>query len=328
MSALSQYLIPLLVFTSFLLISVSAYLLWGDTTQGGAQQTKSRIRRLSAAAYEEAEATKHISLARQVGLSVLDSALLSLPPLRNFDRFLEQSGVQFGPASCLVLCLCVGVVGSGALATIVGSLALAPLALGFLLGCLVPLLWISRKRKRRQDALVSQIPDTLDFFARSVRAGTPFSGAIKIGSEELPQPIAGELSTTFDELNFGLGFDEAMHNLAARVDTGEIRLFVTAVLVQKSTGGNLAEFLNRLSKLLRDRITAAGEIRIQAAEMRSSARLLVLLPIIVAGLLYLINPDYFTAMLDSRTGKLIVTAQACLMGIGYFIIHRMVSFRI
>ncbi len=328
MNSLVQNSIPFIVFLACVLVIYGVYLLWVASQNSSSEQIKSRIRRLSAAAVEESEAKKFISLSRQEGLSGLDSLLLRMPRLHNLDRFLEQAGVRYGPATYFAFCLVTGVVGAVAVSYFFRSVALILLAVGFLLGALVPWLLLTRKRIKRHERLVRQIPDTLDFFARSLRAGTPFSGAIKIASEEMPQPIAGELAVTFDELNYGLSFDEALHNLAARVNAEEIRLFVTAVLVQKNTGGNLAELLNRLSKLLRDRITAFGEIRIQAAEMRTTARVLVFLPFIVAGMLQLVNPEYFPLMLENPTGQNLVIAQLVLMAIGYYITNRMVSFRV
>jgi len=328
MQNLIQNLIPFLVFITIIMMLLSIYLLWSESRESGADQIKSRIRRLSAAAVEQAESERLISLARQEGLSSLDAALLRVPRLHNMDRFLEQAGVKYGPSTYVFFCLIAAMVGGVVMSLFTRSFDLVPFLIGAVLGSLVPWLILSRKRAARRERMVRQIPDTLDFFARSLRAGTPFSGAIKIASEELPQPIAGELAVTFDELNYGLSFDESLLNLAARIDAEEVRLFVTAVLVQKSTGGNLAELLNRISKLLRERITAQGEIRIQAAEMRTTARILIVLPFAVAGLLQIVNPQYFSVMLESPMGKNLVLVQIILMGIGYYIINRMVSFRI
>ena len=325
---LIENLIPFLVFLTSVLFLVGLYLFWAESQQSGSEKIKTRIRRLSAAAAEESEAKKYVSLAKQEGLSGFDAFLLRVPRLHNLDRFLEQSGVGFGPAAYLFLCLLVGLVGGVLAILFVRTVATIPMILGFVLGCFVPWFVLSIKRAKRKERLIRQIPDTLDFFARSLRAGTPFSGAIKIASEELPQPIASELAVTFDELNFGLSFDEALHNLAVRVDAEEVRLFVTAVLVQKATGGNLAELLNRLAKLLRDRIAAFGEIKIQAAEMRTTARVLVFLPFLVAGLLQIVNPTYFPVMLESQTGQNVIIIQIVLMAIGYYIANRMVSFRV
>ena len=328
MDTLLQNLIPFLVFLTIVLFLVGAYLFWAESRQSGAEKIKNRIRRLSAAAAEESEARQYVSLAKQEGVTGIDAMLLRMPRLHNLDRFLEQSGVSYGPATYLFFCVLAGLAGAVLAVLFVRTLDAIPLLAGFLLGCLVPWSILSIKRSKRKERLVRQIPDTLDFFARSLRAGTPFSGAIKIASEEMPDPIASELAVTFDELNFGLGFDEALHNMAVRVDAEEMRLFVTAVLVQKNTGGNLAELLNRLAKLLRDRIAAFGEIRIQAAEMRTTARVLVFLPFLIAGMLQIVNPNYFPVMLESQAGQNVIIVQLVLMAIGYYITNRMVSFRV
>jgi tight adherence protein B len=326
--SLTQNLIPFMVFIAIVLLIMGVYALWAESQQSGAEMIKTRIRRLSAAAAEESEARKYVSLAKQEGLSGFDAFLLRVPRLHNMDRFLEQSGVQYGPATFMFFSLLAGLGGAILLALFLRNFSAIPLVIGFLLGIFVPWLILGIKRNKRKERLVKQIPDTLDFFARSLRAGTPFSGAIKIASEELPQPIASELAVTFDELNFGLSFDEALQNLAVRVDAEEIRLFVTAVLVQKNTGGNLAELLNRLARLLRDRLAAFGEIKIQAAEMQTTARILVLMPFFIAAMLQLVNPNYLPAMLESEVGQTLIICQLVLMAIGYFIVNRMVSFRV
>ncbi len=321
-------MIPFLVFLACVLVIYGLYMFWEESQKSGAEQVKNRIRRLSAAAVEESEANHYISLARQQGLSSFDAALLRLPRLHNLDRFLEQSGVGFGPSVFILISIVFGLVGAGLAVFFFRVLNVLPLGLGFLAGCLIPWMYLRFKRSKRRERLIRQIPDMLDFFARSLRVGTPFSGAIRIASEELPQPLAGELAVTFDELNYGLSFDEALQNLATRVEAEEVRLFVTAVLVQKNTGGNLAELLNRLAKLLRDRISAFGEIKIQAAEMRATAKVLVFLPFFAAAALQVVNPDYFPVMLASDTGQNIIIVQLILMAIGYYLTSRMVSFRV
>jgi tight adherence protein B len=323
-----QGLIPLIVFGAAILFVFGLYMLWAESRESGAEKIKSRIRRLSAGSAEDAEANRLLSLAKEEVGSPLDRALLELPRLHKLDRFLEQAGVSYGPASALALSLFIGFVGAIISMLLFRSFSLLPLIVGYLAG--IAILWIilANKRAKRKDELVKQIPDTLDFFARSLRAGNPFAGAMKSASEEMQQPLAGELEITFDELNYGLEFEECMQNLATRIDTEEIRLFVTAILVQKSTGGNLAELMNRIAALLRERKNTKGEIQIQAAEMKTSARILIALPFVIAGLLQLVNPTYIPILFETPGGRMIIGAQGVLMVIGYFVINRMVNFRI
>ena len=328
MGEFTQGLIPLIVFGASVLFISGIYMLWAESRESGAEKVKHRIRRLSAASVKEAEAGKPLSLAKQEVGSPLDRALLELPRLNKLDRFLEQAGVTYGPAMALALSLMIGFIGAIISMLLFRSFSLLPLLLGYMGGLAV--LWgiLAKKRAKRRDTLIKQIPDTLDFFARSLRAGNPFAGAMKSASEEMQQPLAGELEITFDELNYGLDFEECMQNLATRIDAEEIRLFVTAILVQKSTGGNLAELMNRIASLLRERTATRGEIQIQAAEMKTSARVLIALPFLVAGMLQVVNPSYIPILFETSTGRTVVMVQIALMAVGYFIINRMVNFRI
>jgi tight adherence protein B len=320
--------IPYVVFGACVLFVVAIYLMWSDSRESGTEKVKRRIRRLSAASDEEKQAAQYISMAKEEVDSPLDRALLEVPRLHNLDRFLEQAGVSYGPAVSIAMSIVVGLTCSIVGILIFRSISPIPIALGFAAGLVIYWGYLSRKRENRTQLLIKQLPDALDYFARSLRAGNPFASAIKSAADEMQDPLAGELEITFDELNYGLEFDEALHNLGARISAEEIRLFVTAVLVQKSTGGNLAELLNRLAKLLRERAVTRGEIRIQASEMKSSARILVVLPFIVAGVLQLSNPDYLPVLLDSPGGQTLILIQLGLMAIGYFVMNRMVSFRI
>lgn len=328
MGEFAEGLIPLIVFSAAVLFLIGVYMLWAESRESGAEKIKRRIRRLSAGSVEEAEANKLLSLAKEEVGSPLDRALLELPRLHKLDRFLEQAGVSYGPATAVALALLMGFVGALISMLAFRSFSLLPLIFGYLAGVVVLWIILANKRAKRKEELIRQIPDTLDFFARSLRAGNPFAGAMKSASEEMQQPLAGELEITFDELNYGLDFEECMQNLAIRIDTEEIRLFVTAILVQKSTGGNLAELMNRIASLLRERKVTRGEIQIQAAEMKTSARILIALPFAVAGLLQLVNPTYLPVLLESPGGRTIILVQAALMIIGYFVINRMVNFRI
>lgn len=328
MSSLTLLTIIILVFGASTLLLAGLYLLWNEFHEAGAEQVKRRIRLLSAAAVEESGAQAHANLAREEVHSPLDRALLGLPRMHHLDRFLEQTGVNLGPADSLTLTVVSGFLGAIILMAGFRSMTELPMLIGFITGATLPWLYLLRRRDKRREQLVRQLPDTLDYFARSLRAGNPFIGALKSAADEMPDPVSNELEITFDELNYGLDFEEALHNLAARVDVEEVRFFVTAVLVQKSTGGNLAEILSRIATLLRERLRTRGEVLIQAAEMRASARILIVLPFAIAGLLQLLNPAYLPILLDTPTGRTIILVQLTLMLVGYLIMKRMISFRI
>jgi tight adherence protein B len=304
------------------------YMLWSELRQEShGSQVQQRLRRLAAATHE-GDLRSNLSLARDAELGTLDRILISLPRLRDMDRFLEQAGVGYGPTTALALTAMSGVGGAVLLSLVFRSFTPPVLLLGVLLGAALPWLLLRRRRSKRNLLMVQQLPDMMDFFARSLRAGNPFVSSLKTAADELQDPIAREMGITFDEMNYGLEFEQAMRNMADRVNAEEVRLFVTSVLIQKSTGGNLAELLNRLSNLLREREHTRGEIEVLSTDASNSAKFLVALPILVALLLQVVNPGYLQILLENETGRTIATIQVGLMVVGYLIMRRMIKFRV
>jgi tight adherence protein B len=172
------------------------------------------------------------------------------------------------------------------------------------------------------------LPDALDFIARSLRAGNPFSATVKMVSEEIADPVGREFAITFDEINYGLEVEDALYNFGERIHSEEVQYFITAVIIQKVTGGNLADVLNRIAEVMRSRVKTYREVDIQASEMRLSANVLIGLPFFVAGAVAISNPSYFEPLFDNELGQIIILAQIGLMLIGYYVIRRMIHFRV
>lgn len=315
-----------LVFVAVVLFVFGAYSFWNQAFGAGKDMSAVRIDQLAKDGH--LAESKKLSLARQVSISRLDQVFLGVPGYHHVDRTLEQAGIRYGPGGLFLRMTIFGLGGAAIGMLVSRGIGILPLIIGFLAGAALPVLHVRRKRTQRLKRLVSQLPDAMDFFARSLRAGNPFVGALRSAPEEMSQPIARELEITFEEMNYGLDFEEVMQNLASRIDAEEVRFFVTAVLVQKKTGGNLAEIMNRIASLLRERIKTRGEVMVQAAEMKASANVLIALPIVVAGVLQILNPEYFLVMLDHPTGLLLVYVQLGMMLVGYLIMRRMVNFRI
>lgn len=328
MDQTTSSLILLLVFCAGALLIYAIYSFWNQYfSVAEKDKVKQRIDQMSRAG-SEASGEKRLSLARQKVISPLDRILLEIPGYHRFDHFLEQSGAKYAPGGALIRTLIAGAVGMFLANFVLGGLGVLALPVGFIVGILFPLVRLRRQRSRRLALLVRQLPDAMDFFARSLRAGNPFVGALKSAPQEMAQPIAREFEITFEEMNYGLDFEEVMQNLASRVDAEEVRFFVTAVLVQKTTGGNLAEIMNRIAALLRERIKTRGEVQVLAAEMKTSSHVLIGLPFFIAGVLQLLSPDYFRILFENPTGRVIIVIQLTMMLVGYLIMRRMVNFRI
>ncbi len=320
---------PILVFLSCFMLAFAGLLLWQNAQESGREKVKSRIRRISPVEQQEPNAIQLLSLVSREGMTSLNKMIANRPlVLKTLDGFLKRCGMKLAPELYLIICLLAGLVGCAIVSLMFRDISALTVAVGFVVGSLTPYFIFLQRRRKRYREIVGQLPDTLDFFARSLRAGTPFTAAIKLAAQEIPAPIGDELLATHDELNFGLEFSDALENLAARVDGTELRMFVTAVTIQKGTGGNLAELLNRLADLMRKRVAASGEIRVQASEMKTSARVLIALPIIIAMLLQLISPGYLAPMFESDTGRSLMVFQVIFMVLGYAIINRMIAIKV
>lgn len=328
MSDIPVLLIMGLVFAAAVLFLVGGYLLVIEIQQNSASSIRKRIDKVSASVASPHAAIRPLSLIREQHNDSRYAFVLKYFDMARLDIFLKSTGTKLKPANFIAVCLMSGIAGALVSALLFRNLSALSLMVGLLLGSALPYVVMRRLADKRKQKMVEQLPDAMDYFARALRAGNPFVGAIKAGSEETPAPLAEELATTFDEMNFGIDFDEAMKNFANRTDAEEIRLFVTAVLVQKNTGGNLAELMNRISGLLRERGRTRGEIRIQAADMQSSAKVLIALPFFIAGIMQVLNPEYFKVLLESETGIMLIMVQLGMIGAGWLILQRMVNFRI
>lgn len=206
-----------------------------------------------------------------------------------------------------------------------GSLLLLNLftALGVLANTLVsliiattPFLYIKHKEQKRRIKIEKQLPEALDFICRSLRAGHGLSVSFGMVGDELPNPIAKEFKDVFEEINFGLPFNEAMSNFAVRTNSPDINFLVVGLLIQREAGGNLIELLENLSKTIRDRMILAGKVRILAAEGKYSGILLSALPFIIGSILSAINPQYMSTLWATPTGQQLVITSLFMIVVG------------
>lgn len=316
-----------LVFASVIAFIEGLHGWWRSSRTPDAQLWQRRLRNLSAGGGATRQALASLRRAASPG-GIPDTWLLRWPRLRSLDRLLEQAGSTRSLPQWLFL-----QVGLAVLLTLLfwGFTAWPPVfsgALASVLGLGLPIIWLLQIRERRQSRLTRQLPDTMDFLARGLRAGNPFTAALHAAAREMPAPIRNELAITFDEINYGLEVEDALRNLQGRIGGADIAFFVTTVLLQRRTGGNLAEILNGIATLLRDRARTAQEVRIQAAEMRLSAIVLLALPLVVGGFLTAFRGEYMATLFEHPWGKNLLLLQGGWMLLGYLMIRSMVRMRI
>jgi tight adherence protein B len=241
--------------------------------------------------------------------------------------FLEQAGLQWAPARLVHLCL---VTFGGGVAF--GWLMLPiPHIFAFILGLAAgvgPVIYVWFKRRARLKRFEDLFPETLEFISRSMRAGHAFSVSLEMIHREFQEPISGEFRRTFEEHNLGLPIEVALQKLSARVPSLDVHFFVSAVLLQKRTGGNLAEILDKLAYVIRERFKLRGRIRAVSAHGKMTATALSCIPIAVAILMFYTNPDYVNFFFKDDVGNIMLGAAVGLQLIGYAIMQKIVNIEV
>lgn len=314
------------IFVAAILLVEGLYTAWNGARGPEARRISRRLQILSAGS---PESRKNASILKQRVLSEspgLEKLLLRMPRIHVLDKLIEQAGLQFNVGRfCLVSLAC---------GLIVLALALAfhlPPWLAIWPGVLaagMPLLYVLAKKKNRLTRIETQLPDSLDLMSRALRAGHALPSAVKMVSEEMVDPIAGEFGIMFDEVNYGIPIGEALRNLATRVPSTDIGYFVVAVQIQRETGGNLTEILGNISTIVRERLKLFGQIRTYSAEGRLSAWILGLLPFCMAALINIVNPGFMQVLWTDPVGHKLAGGMALLMILGIFWMRKIIRIRV
>jgi tight adherence protein B len=248
-------------------------------------------------------------------------------PVAALNRLILQSGLSMGVGR---LCVYIGIVSAAAFGAVMVLHGDPIYATGLALFCctLAPLFWLRFLRGRRRRKFGQQFPDAIDIIVRSLRAGHPVPIAISMVGREMPDPVGSEFGIVSDEVAYGADLETAMRNLYFRVGQDDLPLFVTAVAIQGSTGGNLGEILENLSTVIRLRFKMRRKIKALAAEGRASAIILSALPIAVFLIINVIAPDFYRSVWHFDITKIALGAAMGWMLVGILIMYRMVNFKI
>lgn len=257
--------------------------------------------------------------------SLMTNIAVRVPRVWDLHHLLVQSGLSWTLEGFLTRI--------GAVAALAGMVALVVFdnswvaAAVMVLGGLSPFLYARWRKRRRLNQMESQLPEAIDLIARAVRAGHPLAAGLGMAADEGPEPLASEFRTTFEEQKFGLPFEEAMMGLGDRVEVVDVRILITAILVQREVGGNLSEILETIAETMRARFNLKRQVRVYTAQGRMSGYTLAALPILVGGLITVINPDYMQTLFDVPLGRGMLMAAGMLQLIGFVWIRRIVDVR-
>jgi tight adherence protein B len=237
--------------------------------------------------------------------------------------FIQQSAVDTTVGMLLTIALL-----AGWLVFLAALLFNSPLLLAILFGLLalsIPFIVIAIKRQRRFLKFEEQFPDAIDLLARAVRAGHAFTTGLDLIAKEMPAPLSEEFQRTYEQQNLGLPLRDAFENLMRRMPLTDVRIFVTALMIQKESGGNLAEILDNLSAVIRERFKLMRQIRVYTAQGRLSLYLLVAIPPIMGIMIYFLNRDYIMRLFTDPLGLRFLMAGILLQVFGYFTIRKIIQ---
>jgi tight adherence protein B len=215
----------------------------------------------------------------------------------------------------------------GVMLTIIKGNLILTLMSFILLSCL-PLFYVYSRKAKRLKLFILQFPDAIDMIISALKAGHAFNKAMQLVSSEAPDPVGIEFRKTFEENSLGLSIKEALNNLTQRVDSLDLKLFVMAVILQKETGGNLTEILDKISQTIRERFKLIGQIKAYTAQGRMSMWILGLLPLGFALIVSSINPDYLRPLFEEQLGKILLIAAVFLQIIGFIIIRKIIQIKL
>ncbi len=238
--------------------------------------------------------------------------------------YIEQAGMDWDPARTMYLSLFLAVIGFNLFWYVIPRGQMIS-GIGVICGAAAPFVFLQQKRKKRMAAFEAQFPDALEFVARAMRSGNAFSVSLELLHKEYSAPLADEFRRTFDEQNLGLPLEMALERLGTRVPLLDVHFFVSAVLLQKRTGGNLASLLDNLAYLIRERFKLRGRIRAVSAHGRISGLVLSMIPLSVGILMFYTNPSYILFFFDDPDGKILMAVCIVLQFLGFVTIRKIVN---
>jgi tight adherence protein B len=242
------------------------------------------------------------------------------------QRKLSQAEVAMRPGKFLLLSACFAA--SAGLIGIVVTRELLFAIIFAVAGAFILNIYVSFKRMRRFRRFEKMFPEAIDLLARAVRAGHAFTTALELIGNELAEPVSGEFRKTFEEQKFGMPVRDALINLAERVPIVDVKLFVTAICMQRETGGNLAEIMDKLSYIMRERFKILRQVRVFTAQGRLTMMILMLLPPFCVVVLKVINPDFIAVLFTDRIGHMLIAAGIILQTAGFFMIRKIIDIKV
>ena len=298
-----------------------------DQRRSRARLLRERLATVQQAA--ERKPTEELALLRDELLSeipALDRILQRSPRVTRLRLLLQQADMKVRAGNFLLLCV-VSACLFGMLLLLISKVVLFAWV-GALGGLMLPFVYASFRRQKRFQKFEELFPEAIDTLARAVRAGHAFTTALELIASEMSEPVSGEFRKLFEEQKFGLPVRDALLNLAERIPIVDVKFFVTAVMLQRETGGNLAEILDNLSYVIRERFKIQRQVRVYTAQGRLTMLLLMALPPIIVLIMEVMNPDFIKPLFSDPIGHMLIVVGVILQTIGFFLIRKIIQIQV
>ena len=307
---------------------VGGFMLFGGRPDAALRRTVgTRLQQLGGGPTAIADPTDSLIRAHERGpLPAIDRIAKRATSGLALDRWVRQSGLRLTIGGLLLIALLLGVL--GAIIAIAFNHHWWAGVGGFIVGAGIPCLFVRQRRAARLYKFEEHFPEALDLMARAVRAGHAFGSGLKMVADEMHEPVGPEFRVAFEEQNFGLSMKESLNNLALRVPLLDVRFFATAVLIQRETGGNLAEILDNLANVVRERFKIRRQVRVHTAHGRFTGYVLLGLPAFLGVALHFINPEHMAMLFKDSIGQNLILAAIVMQTIGWFWIKHVVKIEV
>jgi tight adherence protein B len=316
----------LMVFLLVVGVIVGAFGAWVAVTTGiSRRRLDQRLRDVGGAVVEPGDPTvvkQHVEGA----LPAVERLIARTPAGMWLTRLIERAGAKTTPSAVILSSLFAALALVVVVRLVVRVPFVGPAAL--LIGLAMPSLWLMRQATVRLRRFEEQFPDALDLLSRAIRAGHAFQTALGMGAEELPAPVGVEFKKVFDQQNFGLPLRDALNELAERIPTLDVRFFVTAIAIQRESGGNLAEILDNLAHVVRERFKIFRQVRTHTAHGRFTGFVLLALPAALAIALSFINPGHMEQLFTEPMGRMMIGGAIVMQTVGFVWIRKVIKIEV
>jgi tight adherence protein B len=322
-----QGLLLALILFAFVFLTVAIYFFVSRDTDQYRRRVDERLKQLvqerGGASHREVQLLKEELLS---SVPAFHRALIRFEVFNRLQAVLRQADLKVTVYRFVISSLIAGFVAGLMIFLFTGSVMAMLMTAAVVI--VAPLMVVTNKRRRRFRTFLEQLPDAMELMVRSLQAGHSFSSALQMVATEMPEPIAREFGKTYEEQNLGLNMKTALENLVERVPILDLKLCVTAVLIQREIGGNLSEVLRNISHTIRERFRIQGEIRVKSAQARLSGYIVSALPFFLFFWINIVNPNYMQSLYDHAYGVYILGAGVVMQVVGWLIIRKIVNIQI